>query len=211
MTNPSNDSSPTIDERYTSATHATNLRVTVEKTGSVDILIAAAWSPSRLGSALLRLHSEFDGAEHPRKITQEAIERITLTMEGNLKDKAAWAEKIAYDWYQREAGMLLQKLKTMPNVRYQLAMQADKWRLDEPEKIAVKIMIWWLDRTCRHCHGRKWEKIQNTPSLSARHCRHCRGSGETPVPCALEGMRLVDHIEHCVREARASIKKRLHP
>ena len=209
MTQTSDDPPRSLDERYTSATHATNLKVTAEKTGSADILIAAAWSPSRIGSALLRLHSEYDGSSHPRKITQDAIKHLSWTLAGEPEERLAKAHKIAYEWYLHEIGLLLQKLKTLPQVRYQLALQADKWLIDDPERTAVGILIWWLDHTCTHCNGLKFEHIDGTPSLSAKICRYCRGSGETPVPYSFEGRRLVGHINTCIAAARTSIKKRL--
>ncbi len=64
---------PTIDERYTSATHASSLVVTAERGGAADMLIAAGWSPSRLGASLLRLVSEWDGAEKPRPMHARGI------------------------------------------------------------------------------------------------------------------------------------------
>lgn len=210
MTNPSNDPPPTINERYTSATHATNLKVTAEKRGSADLLIAAGWAPSRIGSALLRLHSEFDGASHPRKITRDAVEHLAITLTGKPAQKLAKAQKIAHDWYLHEVGLLLQRLKTLPHVRYQLALQADKWLIDDPDRTAVGVLIWWLDHTCPHCHGLKWDQIEGTPSLSARQCRTCRGSGELLVPYSFEGLRLLGYIQHCITEARKSIKKRLY-
>ena len=48
---------PDVTELYTVAIHTSNLRVEADKASPADILIAAAWSPSRLGSALLRLAS----------------------------------------------------------------------------------------------------------------------------------------------------------
>jgi hypothetical protein len=57
---------PTVEEKYTSAIHASNLRVEADKGGSADVLIAVGWSPSRLGAALMRLHSEQDAAESLR-------------------------------------------------------------------------------------------------------------------------------------------------
>ena len=57
---------PTVEEKYTSAIHTSNLRVEADKGGSADVLIAVGWSPSRLGSALMRLHSEQDGAQSLR-------------------------------------------------------------------------------------------------------------------------------------------------
>ena len=72
----------TTEEKYTSATHAINLRVEADRTGQADIIIAAGMSPSRLGAALLRLHSERDGASTPPPMTPERIAAFALTLKG---------------------------------------------------------------------------------------------------------------------------------
>lgn len=210
MTNPSDDPPPNAEERYLTAINTSNLRVTAERTSGADAIMAAAWCPSRLGSALLRLHSEFDSSEHPRKIKQDAITRFALTLAGKPKEKAAKAEKIASDWYLHEVGILLQRLKSLPSVRYQLTLKAEEWLIDDPERTAVAVLIWWLDKTCPACQGRKWRVVQGTPSLSGKACGRCRGSGEAYFPYRDGSHRILSHIEHCIREARASIKKRLH-
>lgn len=210
MTHPSDDP-PSIDEIYSSAIHASNLKVEADRKGQIDSIIAAAWSPSRIGSALLRLHSEYDGSSHPRRIKREALEALALTLHGFPRDRDQKARRIASDWYEHEVALMLQRLKTLPNVRYQLTLQADKWLIDDPERTAVGVLIWWLDHTCPHCHGLKFEKVQGAPSLSARACRYCRGSGETPIPYSFEGRRLVEHVNTCIDLARRSIKKRLRP
>ena len=205
------DARPGVDERYTSATHATNLKVTADKTGSVDLLIASAWSPTRLGSALLRLHSEWDGSARPRRSTKDAVNALADTMDGHQHQRLAKARKMADEWYLHEVALMMQRLKTLPTVRYQLTLQADRWLVDDPERTVAGILLWWLDHTCPHCAGLKFEKAPGAPSLSARQCRYCRGSGEIPAPYSFDGRRLVGHIQHCLDLQRRSIKKRLHP
>jgi hypothetical protein len=48
----------TLDEAYESATDSTNLTLTADKRSDCDILIASSWSDSRLGAALVRLHTK---------------------------------------------------------------------------------------------------------------------------------------------------------
>lgn len=173
---------PDVTERYTNATHATSLKVEADKGGAADLLIACGWSPSRLGSALLRLHSEYDGVEHPKRGT--AI-------------------------YAHEFAMMLGKLKTLREVRYQLTLQAENWRMDGASDVAANVLLWWLDRVCHKCHGVRFEVIPGTPSLSGRLCRACHGSGETPLMHSSDARRMVNHIENCINTARQSIKRRL--
>lgn len=92
---------PDIAEMYTSATHTSNLRVEAEIRGQADMIIAAGMSPSRLGSALLRLHSEFDGASKP-------------------SGKAT----------QTDATLLMINLKSLPGVREQLLIIAGRLGMD---------------------------------------------------------------------------------
>jgi hypothetical protein len=207
----------TIDEVYTSATHASNLRVVADRRGSADILIAAGWSPIRLGSALLRLHSEFDGAGKPRRMPKEAIERLALSLdvEPGLTEQAkalaqiTKARKAADDWYGHEVRLLLGRLKTLPEVRHQLTMQADRWGVFNPADVASAVLMWWLFRVCPACSGIKFELIKETNVKSTKLCKCCRGSGEAKLPHLEEGRRLANHIDACIGEARSSIKKRL--
>ena len=95
------DDRMTIEEKYTSATHASDLKVEAEKTGAADVIIAAGWCKSHLGSALLRLHSEYDGASKPPG-------RATHT----------------------DVMILMVSLKSIYNVREQLFIVADKLRIN---------------------------------------------------------------------------------
>lgn len=48
------------EEKYIRATSSSNLRVESSAVGAVDILICAGWSTSRIGQALMRLHTKPD-------------------------------------------------------------------------------------------------------------------------------------------------------
>ena len=171
---------PDINEQYTVSMNASNLRVEADIRSQADILIAAGWSASRLGAALLRLHSEWDSAEHPRKGTPI---------------------------YIHEMGLLLGKLKALPEVRYQLTLQAQRWKIDKPLDVTAAVLIFWLDGVCQECHGVKTVEVKGG---RPRTCPACKGSGLGKVPHGDAGRRLVDHIEDCIGRARGSIGRRLH-
>lgn len=210
---------PDITEQYTSATHASNLRVEMDadRRSNADVLMAAAWSSSRLGGALLRLHSEFDGAQHPRRMTPAAISAYAQTIAPvpGLAEKEAALDQItrarvsAEEWHRHEVMLLLGRLKTLPEVRNQLTLRAQIWGVSEPEDVAVAVLIWWLDPICKGCNGIKFELIKDTPVKSTKMCRCCMGSGEVHLPYRDEGRRLANHIDMCIGAARQSIKKRL--
>ncbi len=201
----------TVDERYASAINAKNLFMATDRAKAPDVLVAAAWawSAGRLGSALLRLHSEFDGAQHPRKQSQALIRQIADGLLGSAGQRLAVAQGIAHQWHLHESMLLLQRLKSLPNVRYQLALRAETWGMTHSEDKAAAALLWWLDPTCPYCHGIKYEQIPGTPNHNGRHCRGCHGSGKTEIPDRGDGRRLQDWIDTCLRAARSDIKKRL--
>lgn len=174
---------PDVDERYTVAINATSLAVVQHRSGPVDVLAAAAWSPTRIGAALLRLHSEFDGGERLRKGPSFAT----------------------------DAKLLMMRLKTMPAVREQLTLQAGTWAIEDAASRSAEILHWWLDRRCTTCFGRRWKVVKNTPALSGVACGACRGTGESRLPGGQDGKRLANFLDDCVSRARQSIKQRLRP
>lgn len=89
-----NDDLRTVEEAYTSATTASNLRVQADRRSDADILIAAGWAPGMLGGALMRLHSEWDSTA--RKV---ATKTDAMLLFGQLKSLprvlemiSAWAD-----------------------------------------------------------------------------------------------------------------------
>lgn len=225
-TDTKDDTKPTVEERYTSATHTSNLRVVAERGGPADVLIAMGWSPSRLGAALMRLHSEWEGSEHPKRMPSEMVRRLADTyarnedglvaLDGELLTPLDAAKRQARDWHMHELKLLFGKLKTMPEVRQQLIFWARKQLINHADQRVAEILAWWLDHTCPACDGRKKERIANTPSLSHRDCKVCRGTGETRIPhrpgsewYVAESKKLLGHINVCVKTAQTSVRQRL--
>ena len=184
---------PGIEERYSSATNTSTMKMEVERAMPIDVLTAAGWSQSRIGAALLRLHSEFDAAEKPRLYKSPHTSR---------KDAAAWLV--------HEQKLLMGKLKTLPDVRGQVVHYVTLWGYAEPVGKSAAVLLWWLDQTCPACHGTKYEVVAGTNRQSGKLCRTCQGSGLMPVPHGQDGKRLANWLDGCVQLARTSISKSLH-
>lgn len=217
---------PTIDERYVQASNASNLAVKERVTGSADMLIAAGWSNSLVGKALLRLHSEFDGTSKPRAIDPRSLEQLAVSIarERALKaarekakavppavpteqDRKAAREKAA-EWMLHEQKLMLGRLKTLPFARDLLVTGCrERWKWEEAEAKVAAVLIWWLDRNCLKCHGTKVEMAAKRQG--SRPCRSCHGTGERHVPCEDEGRQLVTFLDDCVNRARAQMSRSL--
>lgn len=174
------DTATTVEERYTTAITTSNLRVEADKGGSADVIIAVGWSASRIGAALMRLHTEYDSAAIPP---------------GQVSNT--------------DRALLQCKLKSLPAVLEQVTLQAEKWGIDRPAKVALAVIAFWLDKHCVKCGGHRFERVPGTPALSARHCKACRGSGEMQIPYGSHGVRIERMLDEAVERAQASIKYRL--
>ena len=187
---------PNIEERYSSATNTSTMKMEVERAMPIDVLTAAGWSQSRIGAALLRLHSEFDAAEKPRRPTAEAITRLAATMlmkDGTKKVKRKQrsengqveiveavvdnmvpdvkaARSEAARWYFHEQKLLMGKLKTLPALRGQVELHLKDAGHADPASQAAAVLCWWLDQTCPCCHGLKFQRIEGAPALSHKPC-----------------------------------------
>ena len=150
----------TAEEKYLIASNTSNLRVVAESVGAGDVLIAAGWSPGRIGSALMRLHT---------RPTRDNLEQIHT----------------------------------------QVAMEADRLRIANPGAVASAVIAWWVDRVCPVCHGRKYDKIENTPTLSDIECPKCHGTGEKKIPHLADGSRLAAWLDFCKATHADIIKRRL--
>lgn len=132
------DAPPTVEENYTRATQSSNLRCEADRRTDVDCLIASGMTPGILGSALMRLHSEFDGSSEKQARTST------------------------------DAILLMAKLKSLPRVMEALENWATLRGLEAPKKLAQAVVAHWLDSTCKPCHGRGHEVIPGTPSLGRK-------------------------------------------
>lgn len=212
------DDRRTIEESYASATASSDLRCDTRDgapRSDTDLLIAAGWSPSRIGAALLRLHTEWDGAEHLRPATgadfaQAASARQPVAHGQTPAAARAQAEKLAVEHNHQQAKLLMSHLKTMPVVREQLTLQLLKWKVEDAEQVAGAMLRWWLAPNCHACHGRKFEVIPDTGRLSSKHCKPCGATGKLRIPHGEAGRRLANWMDDCVGIARNSIRKRLH-
>lgn len=175
---------PGIDESYQTASNTSNLTVEADRRGAGDVLIAAGWSPSRVGMAMLRLQSEYDGGEASQRRKQASA---------------------------TDAALMLGRLKSLGPVRDQLAMIAFDWHMEAPKVKAEAVVLWWLDRVCPRCTGRKFELMPGAPVLSGRWCKVCNGVGEARLPHGQEGRKLANYLDQCVFRARQSLKNRLRP
>lgn len=206
----------TIEEKVSTACHATNLKDDADRGSQTDVLKALAWSKSRLGGALLRLHSEFDAIEKPRKLAHDAMVRLVLSMKSDIQDKAQnlkeredMARREAAKWYANEKTLFLGKLKTLQGVVDQLASQCEKWGIDDARKVATVIVGYWLDQICPTCNGLKFEQIPDSPVLSDKPCKACQGTGLSAIPYGRAGDNLLTYIDDCVSRAQQSIKEKL--
>lgn len=218
-----NDEKRGIEEAYQVAGNTSDLRVEPETRGDADLIIAAGWSPSRVGMALLRLHSEWDRAEKPRKPSLQAVEALarqyTPDRDGKVQFDAATrlkpieaAKRVAHGWYMDEMAKLINKLGSLPSVRAQLIAYVPKWGIKEAGEKVPAVIAYWLDQTCRGCHGLKFRQIEGSPSLSTKMCRACGGSGVALMPdghAGQEWRRVANYMDDCCQKARESIKVRL--
>lgn len=205
----------TVEERYTTAANTSNLTVKAGKGGAGDLLIAAGWSKNLIGTALIRLHGEWDAAEKPHPLTRHALDALARTIareqgaEVASDDHRRAAKAQAAEWLEHEQRMLMRKLKTLAYVQQQVHM----WALERDianyaDQVAAGI-LWWLAPTCPACHGRRWEPIPGTPKLSNRSCQTCQGSGQRSIPNGLVGRQIVGFFDDCVNSAHASMRAKL--
>jgi hypothetical protein len=78
---------PGIQEQYETAGNTSDLTVEADRRGAGDVMVGAgfvthvegapAWSATRTGMALLRLHSEWNAVAKPRKPTKEMVDAFT--------------------------------------------------------------------------------------------------------------------------------------
>lgn len=212
------DERRTIEESYASATASSDLRCDTREgapRSDTDLLIAAGWSPSRIGAALLRLHTEWDGAEHLRPATgadfaeaARARQPVALTQTPSMARVVA--DKLAAEFNRQQAKALMSHLKSMPAVREQLTLQLLKWKVEDAEQVAGSLLRWWLAPNCHACHGRKFEVIPDTGRLSSKQCKPCGATGKLRIPHGEAGRKLANWMDDCVGIARNSIRKRLH-
>lgn len=180
---------PTVAERYSKATESSNLKVTSERRGDADMLIAAGWAGESLGASLARLRAEFDAVHAQTK------------GQGNSS---------ATDML-----LALMELKTLPGVRQELGSMAvaraigKEIPIDQATvlKLTGQVLSAFLEPNCQPCDGRGFtgggRHEQSGPQIL---CRRCSGTGKrrasmgkTDVERAFAGDLLSDIEEKASR------------
>lgn len=206
-----NIEAPGIEEQYVSACHTSNLRVEADRKGAGDVLIAAGWSPGLIGGALLRLHSEWDGAAHPKQPTKEQINLLALTYSTDAqgkpsrKQRGEMAKAQAMGWYVHELELLMSKLKSLPRVRIETIARAKTWGIEHAEAVVPAVIGWWLQHACPTCSGTAHQVIEEAGQNSVKACRMCQGSGSLPVPHSKDGRIVASFLDECAQVKRQSI------
>lgn len=88
------------------------------------------------------------------------------------------------------------------------------WPVHIPiDKVAFLSLKRWMNSVCPACTGRKKETIFNTPSLSAKDCALCDGTGQTTLRCnpAIRDyvLDMVEELYDDERRAGVRAKKKL--
>lgn len=215
---------PGIEESYSSATHTSNLKMEWHRRMPVDEIVAAGWSRSRVGAALLRLHSEWDGTDTPAKLTPEAMEALAASYtrlpngkvefrraDGTIEEVRAdvKAKREAQDWHMHELGLVFQRLKSLPDVRRELVGWCGRGGISGGRYKVAAILAFWLDPTCPTCEGRRWQLVPGTARHSGKACETCHGTGEQNLPHGNDGRKIERYLNDCMQAARASMRQSL--
>lgn len=88
---------------------------------------------------------------------------------------------------------------------------------DKMLQVTVTVADWYNDKTCRHCHGQRYELIDGTPTLSEVPCYVCHGTGERSLDKLLvpyggdwikRGKELACHIDSLISTAAGAILRK---
>lgn len=203
----------TIAEAYATAVSSSDLKCDTREgapRSDSDVLAAAGWCESRIGSALLRLHTEYDGAEHPKLMKPQDFYRAPAEKGGEKEANAKkFAEGQCEEHNKTQRLLMRSKLKTLPAVVQQVEAQLKKWGEEDAKAVANAVVIWWLQQACRSCNGRKFEIVPGTARLSNKTCKPCGGTGHARIPHGDIGRRTANFLDDCVCRARLSISERL--
>lgn len=189
-----------IDERYSVAIGASNLRVG-EQSSQADVILAAGLQRNRLGSLLMRLQAEYDAvrseivlAEHNRRAREAelaALERSTgkaVKRGEHTAEDGAYLVQAARDETdkitQADHLMILSQLKTLREAKEAIGahaiVMATRHRFMRDNgvvlKIAGRVIDVWLRPACNPCNGTGW-KATGYAGEAPRQCSACKGTG----------------------------------
>lgn len=194
-----------VDERYQAASNTSDLSVDGEKVGQpIDTVIAAGWSESRVGMALLRLHSEWCAAR-PRPFTEQHVGEHAATLpakKGRPDTKRARGDLV--DAYLSAVKDRAGKLRGREAVERLLR----EWACikGHDADLVAPTLTHWLAPQCPSCGGQGKRRLPDAPVL-AGSCESCRGTGERARP--LGSGPMYGYIEDALNKGRQSLKRLL--
>ena len=223
---------PTLDEQYSTAVGASNLRVEADKHGAADHIIAAGLNVAQLGIALKRLRHEWDASAKPIPLTPARLEELagsyqrletglvritekvndgTCVQEVMRDVKPMFAAQLDADrWMTNELRLLMMSLRSLSEVRAAIGAWVDKFNLEDGQHAVGAALLWWLEPRCPHCQGAgKTVDYKGTSRKSTKPCRPCEGSGQRRVPHGPIGRRLVSFIWSQLGDATKDRRERM--
>jgi hypothetical protein len=206
---------PDVQESYQTAINTTDLTVEADRRGAGDVLIAAGWSESRLGQALIRLQGEWDGAGKPRKLTELEIEHYAQVEANNLaRERKLPKGAVKPDVRKMRTAALIGYSQGMKRRAEQMRARVEvmellaDWALMRGVDAALlgPALTHWTTPTCPVCDGHGKRKLPEAPVLG-KQCHHCNGSGERPRP--LNSDRILNYLADCTAKAKRSMGRRM--
>jgi hypothetical protein len=144
---------------------------------------------------------------------------LSATIASNLRveaDRNGPADiLIVCGWTASMIGHALIRLHSKPStaalalVHEKVSAYAASCNIERPDAVAGAVIAWQLDKVCKTCHGRKFDAIAGTPSLSEIRCPVCKGTGEAKLPYGEAGRILASWLDFCKASAVDGIKRRL--
>jgi hypothetical protein len=194
-----------VEELYQSAVNTSDLTVDVNRRGAADVLIAAGWSKSRLGQALQRLRSEWDGCSKPRKATDAEVAQFALEMPDRKgKPDIKRARGMADLGYSQAIKRRAEKIRGRSEVMEALELWAAAHGVDAG--LLGPALTHWIAPTCPVCDGLGERRLPDAPVLG-KTCQHCNGTGERPRP--LGANRVLNFLKGAVGKTRHSMRNSL--
>lgn len=190
---------PGLEEQYLLATSTSDLTLNPDRTCAATHLIAAGLAGNMMGAALAHLRSEWASADKPRKATEaETLARAgeLPLFKGKPDVKRARAEAItSHARALRDAAHRLRGWSTaMGLLREWAALR------DVDVDLLSPALYHWLAPTCLVCDGCGAAKIAGAPSLSAKQCFKCGGTGKWPRPLGAHVVH--DWLASCAGKAK---------
>lgn len=206
---------PSTAESYAGAISEGVSRVAAHKIGRVDLVASAGMSPYRMGTALMRLVSEWASGATPPPADSPSVRE--LRKQGMSADLAeAESRRLASQcakWHLHEVQLRLQRLKTLPTVRAGLLHWVNAKGWEDAEGLVAAILQHYLSPKCSKCGGSGLIVIEGTGGRSdGKRCRvdACRRSpvpGELVVPHGGKGKALLAHMRQCTGQAAADMRE----